>query len=144
VLAVASNPYAGYDREIVQLNGTAATSLSDNGISWPLSSVWFVPGHYYVVGQGIYEKTSLSDPIWRRDSVDTTDYKFSIRGNAWNDILVAGSFLMHYNGKDWKSYKDETTLPQSGGYSKVAIRNNLMIAVGSDGGHAVAVVGRRS
>lgn len=142
-LAVASNPGESYDRKIIQINGASVTSLSDSGISWPLSSVWFVPGHYYVVGQGIYEKTSLSDPVWTKDSVDMTDYMFSIRANAWNDIFVAGSFLMHYNGKTWQSYQNETTLRQSGGYASVAIKNNLVVAVGSDGAKAVAVIGRR-
>lgn len=64
ILAIASYPGESVDKEILQINGTTVTQLSTNPIPWPLSSVWFTSGHYYVVGQGIYEKTfSVSKPL---------------------------------------------------------------------------------
>ena len=144
VLAVASNPGESLDKEILQINGTTVTQLSTAGIQWPLSSVWFVPGHYYVVGQGIYEKTSLSQSTWQEDSVDTVDFFSCIRGNAWNDFFVAGGYgqLLHFNGKTWRSYQDVLGL-QQGGIASVAVKGNLMIGVGYLGSKAVAFVGRR-
>lgn len=144
VLAVASNPFTGYDRKIVQFNGAAATAISDSPITWPLMGVWFVPGHYYVVGQGIYEKTSLSDPVWRQDSVDTVDFFSCIRGNAWNDVFVAGGYgqLLHFNGKSWQSYQNVLGL-QTGSIGRIAVKGNMMILVGMLGSRAVAVIGRR-
>lgn len=145
VLAVASDPGESLDKAILQINGTTITQLSTAGIQWPLSSVWFVPGHYYVVGQGIYEKTSLSQSTWQEDSVDTVDFFSSIRGNAWNDFFVAGGYgqLLHFNGKTWRSYQDVLGL-QQGGIARIAVKGNLMIGVGYLGSKAVAFVGRRN
>ncbi len=144
VLAVASYPGESLDKSIMQINGTTVTQLSTNGIPWPLSSVWFVPGHYYVVGQGIYEKTSLSQSVWQQDSIDTVDFFSSICGNAWNDFFVAGGYgqLLHFNGKSWQSYQNVLGL-QSGGISSIAVKGNLMIGVGYLGSKAIAFVGRR-
>ena len=144
VLAVASYPGESLDKEILQISGTTVTQLSTNGIQWPLTSVWFVPGHYYVVGQGIYEKTSLSQTVWQQDSVDTVDFFSCIQGNAWNDFFIAGSNgqLLHFNGKSWQSYQNLLGL-QSGGISRIAVNGNLMIGVGYLGSKAVAFVGRR-
>ena len=145
VLAIASDPGESLDKAILQINGTTVTQLSTAGIQWPLSSVWFVPGHYYVVGQGIYEKTSLSQSVWQQDSVDTVDFFSCIRGNAWNDFFVAGGYgqLLHFNGKNWRSYQDVLGL-QQGGIASIAVKGNLMIGVGYLGSKAVAFVGKRS
>ena len=145
VLAVASIPGESLDKAILQINGTTVTQLSTAGIQWPLSSVWFVPGHYYVVGQGIYEKTSLSQSTWQEDSVDTVDFFSCIRGNAWNDFFVAGGYgqLLHFNGKSWRSYQDVLGL-QQGGIASIAVKGNLMIGVGYLDSKAVAFVGKRS
>ena len=145
VLAVASDPGESLDKAILQINGTNVTQLSTAGIQWPLSGVWFVPGHYYVVGQGIYEKTSLSQSTWQEDSVDTVDFFSCIRGNAWNDFFVAGGYgqLLHFNGKSWRSYQDVLGL-QQGGIASIAVKGNLMIGVGYLGSKAVAFVGKRN
>ena len=145
VLAIASDPGESVDKSILQINGTTVTQLSTAGIEWPLSSVWSVPGHYYVVGQGIYEKTSLSQSTWQEDSVDTVDFFSCIRGNAWNDFFVAGGYgqLLHFNGKSWRSYQDVLGL-QQGGIAGIAVKGNLMIGVGYLGSKAVAFVGKRS
>ena len=144
VLAVTSYPGESLDKQILQINGTTVTQLSTNPIQGPLTSAWFVPGHYYVVGQGIYEKNSLSDSVWKQDSVDTVDFFSCVRGNAWNDFFVAGGYgqLLHYNGKSWQSYRNVLGM-QSGGITSIAVNGNLMIGVGGLGSKAVAFVGRR-
>ncbi len=144
VLAVTSYPGESLDKQILQINGITITQLPTNGIPWPLSSAWFVPGHYVVVGQGIYEKTSLSQSVWQQDSVDTVDFFSCIRGNDWNDLFVAGGYgqLLHFNGKSWQSYQNVLGM-QSGAIARIAVKGNLMIAVGDLGSKAVAIVGRR-
>jgi hypothetical protein len=144
VLAVTSYPGESLDKDILQISGTTVTQLSTNPIQWPLTSAWFVPGHFYVVGRGIYKKTSLSDNLWQQDPIDTVDFFSCIRGNAWNDFFAAGGYgqLLHFNGKSWQSYQNVIGM-QSGAIARIAVKGNLMIAVGQLGSKAVAIVGRR-
>jgi hypothetical protein len=144
VLAIASNPFESLDKKVMQINGTTVTQLSTDSIHGPLNSVWFVPGHYYVVGQGIYEKNSLVDNAWHQDRANTVDFFSCIRGNAWNDIFVSGGFgqLLHYNGKSWQSYQDAIGL-QGGSIGNIAVKGNLMMGVGSLGSNAVVIIGTR-
>ena len=144
VLAVASQRFQNVGKKILQINGTIVTSLPDSGLSWSLSSVWFVAGKkYYVVGGGIYEKNILDNSVWvDKASEITTYYPFSIRGNAPNDIVTAGGGgeILHYNGKSWQSYYSQTKVA-SGNYYSVAIKNNIVVAVGQDNPKAMITVG---
>lgn len=146
ILAVASRLGSSLDREILRIDKTNVKILPDNPISEPLSGIWFVPGrHYFAVGSGIYEKHTLSDKFWTVHLLDyTTYYTGTVRGNAINDVLVAGSYgeMLHFNGISWKSMMAQTGLT-SGSYGKLAIQGNLAIAVGHDGPEAVIAVGRR-
>jgi hypothetical protein len=134
------------DRKILFIGGASASPVSDAPIAWPLSGVWFVPcQHYYVVGSGIYEKGSLFDNAWLNDPLDiTTYYTTKVRGNGTNDVFICGAYgeLLHYNASTWKSYRSEVGL-SSGAYGSVAIKNNLLIAVGYDSPRAVITIGRR-
>jgi hypothetical protein len=133
ILAVASNPFENLDRKILSLSPTLATSVSDANISWSLSSIWFVPNsHYFVAGSGIYEKSSLSEPIWKNGRTQISSYYISsMRGNAANDVVGVGGVgeVIHYNGSSWQSYYSTTGF--DGNYYSVAIKGNLVIAVGS-------------
>ncbi len=146
ILAVAGNAGSSYDRKILQIKGTSASTLSDNPISLSLSSVWFVPNQrYYVVGDGIYEKNNLSDASWIVHQLDLTQYYTTqVRGNSINDVFIvgAGGEVKHYNGKSWLSYQSITGL-SNGAYGSVALKNNLVIAVGMDSPRAVVTIGRR-
>ncbi len=146
ILAVAGNAGSSYDRKILQIKGTSASTLSDNPISLSLSGVWFVPNQrYYVVGDGIYEKNNLSDAGWIVHQLDLTQYYTTkVRGNSINDVFIvgAGGEVMHYNGKSWLSYQSITGL-SNGAYGSVALKNNLVIAVGMDSPRAVVSIGRR-
>jgi hypothetical protein len=146
ILAVAGEIASSHDRRILRITGTTAAALSDAPITDALSGVWFVPcEHYYVIGSGIFEKASLADNTWtNKPFYITTYYTGAIRGNAVNDVIVGGSYgeLLHYNGSTWKSYRSEVAL-SDGVYSSVAIRNNLVIAVGEDNPLAAIAIGRR-
>ncbi|MEW6510406.1 MAG: glucosyl transferase [Bacteroidota bacterium] len=147
VLAVASDPLSSTDRAIFEITGSTVRPVSDAPIVWSVSTVWFVPGQrYYVAGSGIYERHLLSDPLWQNGPLDITHYYIEgIRGNALNDIFAVGGFgeVLHYNGATWRSFKTVTGLA-NGNYHAVAVRGNLVIAVGIESGAgAVIAVGRR-
>jgi hypothetical protein len=133
ILAVASDPGVSFDRAILNIQGNMVTRISDNPIAYTLQGVWFVPGkHYYVVGSGIYEKGLLSDNKWADSVLEFTQYYTTcVRGNGVNDVFVGGSFgeLLHWNGASWKSYR-ETTALTNGSYGSIAVKGNLVVAVG--------------
>jgi hypothetical protein len=149
ILAVASEPYTSTDRKILRITGTTVSELSDAGIDWALGGVWFTPGSGYFVsgGGGIWEKSSLSDAQWLRaleGSGLTVQYLDAIRGNGMNDVVAAGANgdLLHFNGRTWRNFRDQTGLSY-GEYYSIAIKGDLVIAVGEDLTRGVVAVGRR-
>jgi len=142
ILAVASDIGVSFDKAILQIKGGAVSALSYQPIRYSLESVWFVAGRrYYVVGDGIFEKRRLTEMNWNTISQDIFT---TIRGNALNDIFAVGvgGRIEHYNGISWKNYQRETGLP-SCIYGSVAVRGNLVIAVGFNGNRAIALIGKR-
>ena len=110
--------------------------------------MWFMPGkRYYIAGAGIYPKNKIDSPEpWIRYPSGTVTSYFTnrIRGNDINDVIAAGAFgeMVHYNGITWHNYYSETQL-NSGNYYSVAIKNKLVVAVGSENGHGVLTIGVR-
>jgi hypothetical protein len=144
ILAVASNDQ---DRRLLQIQGTIVSILPDSGLSNTLFGVWFVPGvHYYVVGTGIHYKNRLDEPVWNRypSGVVTSYASGGIRGNGANDVFVVGSFfeVVHYNGSTWYNYQKEIPLT-NGAFGRVAVKGDLVIAVGLEGQQAAVLIGRR-
>jgi hypothetical protein len=147
ILAVAGNRAVNFDHRILQIQGVNVSQVSDEGIPSQLVGVWFSPGiTYYVVGDGIYTKYTLTDgKPWKGiHSGLTTYYTNTVRGIAVNNIFIAGvaGTLLHFNGRSWRSYISSTGL-SNGAYTSVAIRNNLVIAVGGNGPLAVITKGVR-
>ena len=145
IIAVASDPADNYNRKIVQLNGTTATDVSDFPIPWPLSTVWFVPNEvYYVAGSGVWEKNKLSDSTWKDISNVSQYYSTVVRGNSVNDVFIAGAYgeFLHWNGVRWYSFLPETSL-NSGAYGSMAVKGNLVVAVGQNEGKGVVLMGTR-
>jgi len=151
ILVVGSNNYPP-GNGIFSIQRNTVTEVSSDfdfpGNTIPPESfgVWFVPGwQYYVVGDGIYEKQSLSDSTWKNAGLDITRYATTgIRGNGLNDVFVVGAFgeVLHYNGKRWTSYINETGL-DNGSYSGLAVKGNLVVATGANNPQAVILIGRR-
>ncbi len=148
VIAVASNFYAlPTGKKLLQVQGLTATPLPDSGLSTILTGLWFSPGEkYYVVGDGLYDKGDFtSSTPWSLLNEGLTNYYTeAVRGSAANDVFVVGHFgtVLHYNGSTWHNYQNEIVLP-SPVFHSVAIKGDLMIAVGEKGGNAVVLVGRR-
>ena len=134
------------DKGIYRIEGNTATEISPSPIQWELYAVWFIPDrHYFVIGNGIYEKKFLTDLLWKDNGFDITHYATTgIRGNEINDVFIAGAFgeFLHFNGVSWKSYINETGW-FSGSYGGVAVKNNLVITVGYEGAQAKIMMGYR-
>ena len=134
------------DKAIFIIDGNTATRISSTPIQWELFSCWFIPNkYYYVVGSGIYEKSMLSDSIWRNEPLDITHYGTSkIRGNGINDAFVVGAFgeILHYNGFSWKSFLPELGT-FNGSYGSLDIRGNLVAITGFESAKAKITIGIR-
>ena len=148
IVAVASQLDINQGNKIVLIQGTTVVPINSDGLSWSIVGVWFVLGQqYYIVGDGVGKKQSLQDTNpWNISPTGTLAryYSESIRGNAINDVIIAGAFgdMLHYNGSTWKDYVGQTSFP-NGSFTSVAMKGNLVIAVGGDGPKAVITVGRR-
>ncbi len=148
---VGSNNYPP-GKGIFSIQGNTVSEISSDfdfpGYTVPpeLYGIWFVPNkHYYVVGDGIYEKNLLSESIWKNGPLDITHNAVTaIRGNGLNDVFAVGSFgeVLHYNGKRWTSFINETGL-DNGGYGGLAVKGNLVVATGGNNPQAVILMGRR-
>lgn len=148
IVAVASNPLESpMGKKLLFLQGTNVIALPDSGLSLRLSGVWFSPGSsYFIVGDGIYSKThiSTSDPWISVGQGLPLFYGESIRGNAENDIVIAGDFglVAHFNGQTWRNFQNQVP-PSNTLFHAAAIRGNMIVAVGENGANAVVQIGRR-
>jgi hypothetical protein len=146
ILAVASDVFTNTGRTIVQINGVSAATISTYPIAWSLQGIWFVPNQqYYIVGDGIYQKNSLTDSTWNNGPLDITRYgTTSVRGNGINDVFIVGAYgeFLHWNGVRSKSFIDQTGLT-NGSYASVAVNKDLVVAVGGNNAQAVITMGTR-
>jgi len=148
ILSVADDPNFLEEVQVIGINENNTTQLLDNtGLGIAISSIWFSPGiRYYIVGNGLYEKTYKDTSVWRDLNSNmniTTYFMESIRGNALNDILVTGAFgeVLHFNGIRWKSLKNSEITLNNGSYFRVTVKGNTVTAVGYDGNQAVVLIG---
>jgi len=146
ILCVASDKYWNKGKKILRINDETVTEINTNDLSWSLSGIWFVPGRkYYAVGAGIYEKINIHTAEAWKDYPPgevTSYYTHAIRGTALNDVVAVGAFgeIVHFNGANWKNYTAEI---RRGKYLSVAMKDNLIVAVGTSGGNGIIAVGRR-
>ena len=148
ILAVCSQNYPP-GKGIYSIEGNKATEISSNIPAEQIAElfgIWFIPErHYYLSGDGIYEKNLLSENSWQNGPLDITHYATGgIKANGLNDIFTAGAYgeVLHFNGVRWKSFINETGL-SSGGYSRIAVKGNVLVAVGSEGQQAKILMGKR-
>ncbi len=148
ILAVASQLDINQGNKIVSIQGTTVVPINSSGLSWSIVGVWFLPGkQYYIVGDGVGQKHSLQDVNpWTVHPTGTLarNYSTSVRGNNSNDVVIVGAYgdMIHYNGLTWKDYFDQTSLP-IGSFTSVAVKGNLVIAVGGNSPKAAITMGRR-
>ncbi|MDI6767743.1 MAG: hypothetical protein QME52_13055, partial [Bacteroidota bacterium] len=92
-----------------------------------ISSVWFQNSkRLFTAGGGVFNR--LPNKRWREFTELPLIYTSRIRGQAINDIFVAGHFglVAHWNGINWRVYPQEP----SAVYRSSNYKNNLMVAVG--------------
>ena len=147
ILAVANDQnYTTLQTILVQIEDSAVRSVALVPLTYPLSTVWFLPNrHYYVGGSGLYEKERLSDEFWANNLYSITRYYVTrIRGTALNDVWAVGAYgeVLHWNGLRWHSFRSATGLG-NGAYTALAVDRNTVIAVGGNAGYAVTLRGRR-
>jgi hypothetical protein len=144
ILAVAADPYTSYDRTILKISGTTVTTLSDSGIQYPLSGVWFSPGKLYcVAGYEFYQKNNPYDSsAWKGNLISY--YLYALRGSALNDMVVTGDYgyILHFNGVGWRLYLPATYL-ENGWNMSVATKGDLIVAVGMNNEYGVITMGKR-
>ncbi|NWG27168.1 MAG: glucosyl transferase [Ignavibacteriaceae bacterium] len=131
---------------IYRIQENTVVEISSAPIQWELYAVWFIPNrHYFVIGNGIYEKKFLTDFLWKDNGFDITHYATTgIRGNGLNDVFIAGAFgeFLHFNGITWKSYINELGW-FSGSYGGVAVKDNMVITVGYESAKAKILIGKK-
>ncbi len=107
-----------------------------------IHSIWTETGFpIYTAGDGVFENKL---GYWEEEKQVSAFYSRNIRGSALNDIYVCGDygFFAHYNGIRWTVFKN---LYINGAYLSIAIKDNLVIAVGYlSNEQAVIIVGRRN
>jgi len=143
ILCIASNQFINEGNKILQISSTVVTPVNNNGLSWALNTIWFIPERkYFVGGDGLYSVRSLNDE-WIRNEDLPSYYKTAIRGIYFNDIIVVGAFglLLHYNGVIWRNFQDITLV--NGALSRVDINGNLISCVGSNSNQAIVLIGQR-
>jgi hypothetical protein len=136
----------GYSGALFSIQGNNATQLSINPMHLPsaLYGVWFVPDQrYYIVGEGVYEKRSISDTSWTPLAI-TGAATTGVCGTDTSDVFIVSSTgdFLHYNGVRWTSFRAETGL-SGGGYTRVAVNGNTIVAVGENNPQAVITMARR-
>jgi hypothetical protein len=146
IYTVAANQFISSDKAIFHLSGNTAQSVSSANIPSSIAGIWFMPGkQYYIVGSGIFTKRSIiTQDAWQELSLDITQYyTYSVNANEVNDVVICGSYgeMLHFNGSTWKSYMGQTYM--DGEYYRVAIRNNIVIAVGYNASRATILMGKR-
>jgi hypothetical protein len=144
VLGVASNQFVNEGSDLLQISLTGVEMVPDSGLSWALNSVWFIPNRiYYVAGDGLYPSRTLG-PAWMRDLSLPPFYKTSVRGSDLNNVVVVGAFglVLHYNGSTWENYQDVTSIP-NGSFARVALKENLFVALGGNSSEALVLRGTR-
>ena len=150
VFCIASDKYQSIDKKVYSIKNNNVTEISNEGLPWSLSSIWFNNKHKcYIVGDGIFTKDLSSSNSWQNITLGITPYyTHAIRGTGLNDIVVGGSFgeLLHFDGSTWYSYKGRELPDFIGNYFAVGIKGNVICAVGQasiNSNVAILAIGQR-
>ena len=100
------------------------------------------PNDVYLVCAGLfyYNGYDVSEIPW--PDYIPKNYLESVHGNGSNDLFAAGhlQIIIHYNGKSWYSYFESNPATV---YYDIKVKNDLIVAVGTNGPQAVMMIGRR-
>jgi hypothetical protein len=146
--------------EEVAYDGTAwrvdQLSTSGEAFKWGLSNVWACDSANipvaFVSGSQLFRKTGQA--AWRDDDSDRIGNRGSdgsyigvgIRGNAPNDLIVAGNwgFISHWNGASWHQFTGLYNYSDAEfGCSGLAMNGNTWCAIGFKDGSSWVATGQR-
>lgn len=142
ILAVCAEYSLGFTSKIFKIEGQKATEISKQGISDFVLRGWLYPGKkYFAVGDGIYFK-DMNDSEWSKEEDPNLITIYCIKGTRLNDIFAGSTYdrLFHFNGIEWKKLFPEN--PNSS-YGKIKIKNNIVVAAGSDGNQGLVTILKR-
>ena len=142
ILAVFAEYSLGFTSKIFKIEGKKATEISKQGISDFVLRGWLYPGKkYFAVGDGIYFK-DMNDPEWGKEEDPNLITIYCIKGTSLNDIFAGSTYdrLFHFNGIEWKKLFPEN--PNSS-YGKIKIKNNIVVAAGSDANQGLVTILKR-
>ncbi|HSW55973.1 MAG TPA: hypothetical protein VLH59_12870 [Ignavibacteriaceae bacterium] len=114
-----------------------------DSVSWNrdvrLYSAWAVNENIlYVCGEGAYVNKF---GVWNEIDLYPVGTN-SVRGNGQNDIFIVGDSgaIFHFNGVSWKML----STPNNKGYSKVAVKGNIVVICGNYQGKGLIEIGIRN
>ena len=130
-----------YSKSILLVgDGTIWTISWDSSVassqpySGSVQSVWGPASDSVVVvgGGSVYRQRYDGSGIARKEQIDLGNYATRVRGQSSNDIVIVGygGMLWHFNGNSWKranSLSDSNHI-----FLSVAIRGDIIVAVGAD------------
>ncbi|MBI5726493.1 MAG: hypothetical protein HY965_01470 [Ignavibacteriales bacterium] len=123
---------------------TLDENLHIDSIPWNqdrrINSSWTPNGRIiYTSGGGVFDNKR---GYWRENTEIPLMFTECIRGNGLNDVFTVGDFGLaaHYNGANWKVIDE---IYMDGVYLSVAMKNNLVVAVGIAGSRGIIKMGRR-
>jgi hypothetical protein len=141
ILATVSNEYETGDKQLLQINTNGTVSSLNWQPNSRLQTVWFHSLNKIYIGGG--DNITGSPNHWQQIQGLPAYYSERIRGNAYNDIFIVGAFGLcaHFNGVRWKVFNDLYKPNES--LTGLAIKGNVMAAVGQLGNKALIVKGYR-
>ena len=126
------------DKKILKITDGKVDSVSWNR-DVRLYSAWAVNENIlYVCGEGAYVNKF---GVWNEIDLYPVGTN-SVRGNGSNDIFIVGDSgaIFHFNGVSWKML----STPNNKGYSKVAIKGNIVVICGNYQGKGLIEIGTRN
>jgi hypothetical protein len=146
-----------------KLPGQVVGKLVGSGTDWNIIDTWgdTNPFNHQTeiicgVGKGLDQPGPRSDIIRIKEDLTTEKLDLTglgqvyapiwfmscIQGTGLNNIVVAGAYgeFIHFNGSKWKSLRDQTSL-ENGTYYSVAVKANIVAAVGQNQNQGVILIG---
>ena len=145
IYCVAAQLFSGINSELYEIKNNNALLIDNTNLGLSSVSIYVLREKLYVFGyyrlvrtEGKIGWEQISEPV-------NFDGYAKIRGNGYNDVVAVGSFgkIYHYNGISWKLRRIGENINNLIDFSSVAIKNNIICAVGKTKNFATIVIGRR-
>ncbi len=141
VLATVTNEYETGDKLLLQISPSGNVQSLNWSPNSRLQTVWFESPDKIFIGGG--EHIVGKPNAWQEITSIPAYYSERVRGNHSNDVFIVGAYGLcsHFNGSTWQSYPEVSL--SGGTYLSVAMKDNVVIAVGFSGSQAIAIRGYR-